>query len=75
MSLDDLQEDSRPVLHQSRKDLQQVAIVIKVHQNFQLLQLQSKAEISKLNKIDSCHLQTESDFQRKSYSNSSYVTR
>ena len=39
VSLDDFEEESGPVLHWFREDLQEVAIVIKVHQDVQLLQL------------------------------------
>ena len=39
MSLNDLQEECRPVLHWLGEDLQQVAFVIKVHQDMQLLEL------------------------------------
>ena len=38
MSLDDLQEQGGPVLHGLGEDLQQVAVVVKVHQNTQPLQ-------------------------------------
>ena len=43
---DDLQEQRGPVLHWLGEDLQQVAIVIKVHENMQLLQLQNQKENS-----------------------------
>ena len=40
--LDDLQEHSGPVLHGFGEDLQQVAIVVVVNQDLQLLKLQNR---------------------------------
>ena len=42
MSLNDLQEQSRTILHQLGEDLQQVSLLIKVHEDLQLLQLQKQ---------------------------------
>ena len=39
VSLDDLQEEGGAVLHGLGEDLQQVAIVVKVYQNLQALEL------------------------------------
>jgi len=39
MTFDDFQEECRSVLYILGKQLQQVAVVVKVHQNTQLLQL------------------------------------
>ena len=38
ISLDDLEEDSWPILHRLREDLQEIAIVIIINQNLQFLQ-------------------------------------
>ena len=38
VSLDDLEEDSWPILHRLREDLQKIAIVIIINQNLQFLQ-------------------------------------
>ena len=43
--LDDLQEHSGPVLHGFGEDLQQVAIVVVVNQDLQLLKLQNRVGI------------------------------
>ena len=39
VSLDDLQEEGQAILHGLGEDLQQVAIVVKVYQNLQTLEL------------------------------------
>ena len=39
ISLDDLKEDSWPILHRLGEDLQKIAIVIIINQNLQFLQL------------------------------------
>lgn len=49
MSLNDLDEEGRSVLHRLGEDLQKVAIVIKVHQDVQLLQLQDKKIMKHMN--------------------------
>ena len=41
MAFDDFEEQRRSVLHVLRKQLQQIAIVVKVHQNAQLLELET----------------------------------
>lgn len=40
MPLNDLDKERRPILHRLRENLQQIAVVVVVDENLQLLQLQ-----------------------------------
>ena len=55
VSLNDLQEQCGSVLHWFGEDLQQVAIVVKVHKNMQLLQLRSEKRKIVLSQTIQCH--------------------
>ena len=52
VAFDDFQEQSRPILHVLREQLQQVAVVVEVDKNTQLLKLETHHIIG--NRLDAC---------------------